>query len=170
VNQSSSGRTAASSSEPAGHLTIHEASAATGWSARMLRYIESLGLVRPDRSQAGYRLYGTVQLARLLSLRELVEQHGIGLGDAGFALRLSEDLGLRRAVDAWLAAESVPVRRLVVVPEPDWLGFEQDKQLRLLAVAGSSAAERAGNRIATNQMLPTPPVTARQSAGRKEIA
>ncbi len=39
-------------------LTINEAASTTGWSPRMLRYIEQAGLVATARSAAGYRLYG----------------------------------------------------------------------------------------------------------------
>ena len=39
-------------------LTINEASETTGWSSRMLRYIEREGLIAPRRSPSGYRLYG----------------------------------------------------------------------------------------------------------------
>jgi len=66
-------------------LTIHEAAETTGWSARMLRYIEQLGLVEPRRSGSRYRLYGPAELQRLRTLRELLERHGIGLGEVGFA-------------------------------------------------------------------------------------
>ena len=37
-------------------LTIHEAAETTGWSPRMLRYIERVGLIEPQRSGSGYRL------------------------------------------------------------------------------------------------------------------
>ena len=37
-------------------LTINEAASTTGWSARMLRYLEQAGLVAPARSAGGYRL------------------------------------------------------------------------------------------------------------------
>ena len=43
-------------------LTIHEAAQTTGWSARMLRYIEQAGLIDPVRSPGGYRLYGEDEL------------------------------------------------------------------------------------------------------------
>ena len=39
-------------------LTVGEAAAQTGWSARMLRYLETVGLVVPERTASGYRLYG----------------------------------------------------------------------------------------------------------------
>ena len=43
----------------------------TGWSARMLRYLERTGLVVPRRSASGYRLYGLRELNQLRSLAEL---------------------------------------------------------------------------------------------------
>jgi len=111
-------------------LTIHEAAATTGWSPRMLRYVERVGLVEPARSSAGYRLYGPAELQRLRTLRELLDEHDIGLSDLAFALRLSRDGDLREATDSWLAAEATPPAD---VPTSDWLRFEQEKHQRLLA-------------------------------------
>ena len=54
-------------------LTIQEAAATTGWSARMLRYIERAGLV-VTASDSGYRLYGPEELQRLRTLRELLDR------------------------------------------------------------------------------------------------
>ena len=114
-------------------LTIQEAAETTGWSPRMLRYIEREGLIAPGRSGSGYRLYGPEQLQRLRTLRELLEGHDMSLGDAGFALRLSREPELEDAVGAWLAARpSKPDH----VPAADWLQWEQEKHQRLLAEAG----------------------------------
>ena len=113
-------------------LTIHEAAETTGWSPRMLRYIERSGLVTPQRSAAGYRLYGPAELQRLRTLRELLEHHDVGLAEIGFALRLSRDEELAGEIADWLAAEAV---RPSEVPASDWLRFEQDKHERLLAAA-----------------------------------
>jgi MerR family copper efflux transcriptional regulator len=113
-------------------LTIHEAARTTGWSPRMLRYVERMGLVAPARSASGYRLYGAPELQRLRTLRELLERFEVGLGEMGFALRLRRDPDLRRAVDAWFEAEA---RRPEHVPASDWLRWEQDKHERLLAAA-----------------------------------
>ncbi|HEY9349633.1 MAG TPA: MerR family transcriptional regulator [Acidothermales bacterium] len=110
-------------------LTIHEAAATTGWSARMLRYIEDIGLVSADRSGSGYRLYGPQQLQRLRTLRELLREFDLELGDVGFAARLQRDPQLRAAIDAWLAATAVRPRD---VAPSDWLRFEQDKHSKLL--------------------------------------
>jgi DNA-binding transcriptional MerR regulator len=113
-------------------LTIHEAAETTGWSARMLRYVERAGLVAPPRSASGYRLYGAAELQRLRTLKELLARFGIGLSDVAFASRLQSDPELRAAVQGWLEAQ--PRRPDDVGPE-DWLRFEQDKHQRLLAAA-----------------------------------
>ena len=52
-------------------LTVGAAAAHSGWSARMLRYLEEAGLVLPRRTPAGYRLYGLAELNRLRALRDL---------------------------------------------------------------------------------------------------
>jgi MerR family copper efflux transcriptional regulator len=113
-------------------LTINEAAETTGWSARMLRYIESIGLVEPGRSGSGYRLYGPAELQRLSTLRELLEEHGLDLAEVGFVLRLEREPQLRDAIDLWLAAEP---SRPEDVSAADWLRFEQEKHQRLLADA-----------------------------------
>jgi MerR family copper efflux transcriptional regulator len=110
-------------------LTIHEAATTTGWSPRMLRYVEQLGLVEPARSSAGYRLYGPAQLQRLRTLRELLETHGVELGDVGFALRLRREPELSKALDTWFDTTPIAPEG---VPDSDWLGFEQDKHQHLL--------------------------------------
>ena len=86
-------------------LTIHEAAQTTGWSPRMLRYIERAGLIEPQRSASGYRLYGAAELQRLRTLKELLADHDLGLGDLGFALRL------RRAAEVRVAARWRPGSR-----------------------------------------------------------
>ena len=113
-------------------LTIHEAAETTGWSSRMLRYIEREGLIAPRRSASGYRLYGPEELQRLRTLRTLIAEHELSLSDVGFALRMSRDAALRTAVRIWLEARP---RRPEGVPASDWLRFEQEKHERLLAVA-----------------------------------
>ena len=113
-------------------LTINEAAETTGWSSRMLRYIERVGLIEPTRTDAGYRLYGPAELQRLRTLRELLDAHDIALSDMAFALRLRSDAQLRAATDGWLEAEA---ERPADVPAADWLRWEQDKHERLLAAA-----------------------------------
>jgi MerR family transcriptional regulator, copper efflux regulator len=113
-------------------LTIHEAAETTGWSPRMLRYLERSGLVAPARSASGYRLYGAAELQRLRTLRELLERFELNPSDIVFALRLERDGALRGAVEDWLAAEP---HRPEHVEAADWLRWEQQKHERLLAAA-----------------------------------
>jgi MerR family copper efflux transcriptional regulator len=115
-------------------LTIHEAAATTGWSARMLRYLERVGLVASPRSGGGYRVYGAAELQRLRTLRELLDQHALGLSDVAFAKRLRDDPQLADAVAGWLEARP---QKPETVPSSDWLRFEQDKCRRLLASAAA---------------------------------
>ena len=116
-------------------LTINEAAETTGWSARMLRYIEREGLIEPARSSSGYRLYGPEELQRLRTLRELLAEHEISLGDVGFAARMRRESELRGAVETWLAAEP---QRPEGVTANDCLLFEQQKHERLLAGTGAA--------------------------------
>ena len=115
-------------------LTIHEAATTTGWSPRMLRYVEQLGLVDAPRSSAGYRLYGPAQLQRLRTLRTLLDTHDLELSDVGFALRLRRDPALTAALDEWFSTqlETSPRRPEPEMPDGDWLAFEQDKHQQLL--------------------------------------
>lgn len=113
-------------------LTINEAAQTTGWSARMLRYVERAGLVTPSRSATGYRLYGPGELQRLRTLKELLASFDINLSDVAFAARMASSRELREAVEAWLAAQA---RRPEHVSAEDWLRFEQEKHQRLLAAA-----------------------------------
>ena len=48
--------------------TVREVSRMTGVSVRTLHYYDQKGLLRPDRSEAGYRLYGAQALSRLQQL------------------------------------------------------------------------------------------------------
>ena len=111
-------------------LTIHEAAETTGWSPRMLRYVERLGLIEPPRSASGYRQFGAAELQRLRTLRELLDGHDLGLSDVAFALRLERDDELSGDVRRWLDAEP---SRPADVPAGDWLRWEQQKHERLLA-------------------------------------
>jgi len=133
-------------------LTINEAAATTGWSARMLRYVERSGLVRAGRSNSGYRLYGPAELQRLRTLRELLERFEVGLAEIGFALRLRREPALRVAVEEWLAAE--PARPDHIAAE-DWLRFEQEKHQRLLAglqaAGAASPAPRSSRTTRTKE-------------------
>jgi MerR family copper efflux transcriptional regulator len=100
---------------------VGEAAARTGWSPRMLRYLERTGLVVPRRTAAGYRAYGLLELNQLRSLRRLREHFKVELNDVAFAARLRREPELRAAVDTWLAGTELSA-----------LDWEQRKHERLL--------------------------------------
>jgi MerR family transcriptional regulator, copper efflux regulator len=102
--------------------TVQAAAAQTGWSPRMLRYLEHVGLVVPRRSPSGYRLYGLRELNQLRSLKGLRARFRLELSDLVFASRLRREPELRAAVDAWLAGTAIAA-----------LEWEQQKHERLLA-------------------------------------
>ena len=137
-------------------LTVHESAQTTGWSARMLRYIERAGLVVPQRSDAGYRLYRPAELQRLRTLRELLDERGVALSEMGFASRLREDDELRAAVEAWFEAEPA---RPSDVPASDWLRWEQEKHQRLMAAARPPNHDPSNHDPSTPRPLDPPTTT-----------
>ena len=102
-------------------MSIGAAARHTGWSPRMLRYVESASLVAPGRASNGYRAYGLKELNQLRSLRELLHRWDVDLADVAFAARLRRDPALRAALDGWLAGV-----------ELEALEWEQRKHERLL--------------------------------------
>jgi MerR family transcriptional regulator, copper efflux regulator len=111
-------------------MTIGETSRRSGWSPRMLRYLEQEGLVVPARSDAGYRRYGIRELNQLNALADLRARFGVDLQELEFALRLRREPALRAAVETWLAGTTVPESEQV---SPAWVEWEQRKHERLLA-------------------------------------
>jgi MerR family transcriptional regulator, copper efflux regulator len=103
-------------------LSVGNAAARTGWSARMLRYLDAAGLVVPGRRRSGYRAYGIRELNQLRSLQALRRRFGVEIGELAFAARLRREPDLRAAVDTWLHGSGV-----------DALDWEQRKHERLLA-------------------------------------
>src|SRR5206468_12322797 len=83
--------------------SVGEAATQTGWSPRMLRYLERTGLVVPRRTAAGYRKYGLLELNQLRTLKELRRRFRVELRELAFAARLRREPELRAAVDTWLA-------------------------------------------------------------------
>ena len=102
--------------------TVGQAARETGWSPRMLRYLERAGLVVPRRTGSGYRTYGLLELNQLRSLQELRRRFRVELRELAFAARLRREPDLRAAVDSWLAGTELSA-----------LDWEQRKHERLLA-------------------------------------
>jgi DNA-binding transcriptional MerR regulator len=123
-------------------LTIHEAAETTGWSARMLRYIEAAGLVEPARTESGYRSFGPGELQRLRTLRELLAHFDCGLSDIAFARRVTAEPELGDALERWFAAEP---ERPEGVESAEWLRWEQEKHERLLGATTELATTSKEN-------------------------
>ena len=123
-------------------MTIQEAAEEAGWSPRMLRYLESLGLATPQRTPSGYRIYSPEQVRCLRSLRELSERHEIDLRDAGFALRLRDDPFLRHSLNELLGLLAPPERITPAASGTAWLQFEQAKHQRLLQITDTTATNK----------------------------
>ena len=102
-------------------VPVGQAAAHTGWSPRMLRYLEQAGLVVPRRTASGYRAYGLLELNQLRSLARLRRHFEVELTDVTFAARLRREPDLRAAVDTWLAGTELSA-----------LDWEQRKHERLL--------------------------------------
>ncbi len=121
-------------------LTIHEAAETSGWSPRMLRYLERVGLIEPERTPAGYRIFGPGELQRLRTLRELLARFDCGLSDVAFAKRMLDEVELRDALEGWIEAEP---ERPDYIDSEDWLRWEQEKHEKLLAAASQPIKETA---------------------------
>ncbi|MFO7572603.1 MAG: MerR family transcriptional regulator [Gaiellaceae bacterium] len=116
-------------------MTIGETSRRSGWSPRMLRYLEQEGLVVPTRTDAGYRRYGIRELNQLNALKDLRARFGLGLAELEFALRLRRETALRAAVETWLAGTTVPDAGQTT---PAWVEWEQRKHERLLTTSDAA--------------------------------
>ena len=103
-------------------MRVGEAAERTGWSPRMLRYLESTGLVVPNRTRSGYRAYGVRELNQLRALRQLRRRFRVDIDEVAFAERLRREPDLRAALETWLHGRGC-----------DALDWEQRKHERLLA-------------------------------------
>ena len=127
-------------------LTIHQAAETTGWSPRMLRYIEAAGLVEPERTESGYRVFGPGELQRLRTLRELLARFDCALSDVAFAKRMTSEGGLGTALQRWFEARPEPPEG---VTSDDWLSWEQEKHERLLAASTGTSKSNTDSKEKT---------------------
>jgi len=111
-------------------FTVSQAAERTGWSPRMLRYLESTGLVVPARSASGYRRYDATELELLRGLADLRSRYDVELDDVAFVVRLRREPELRGALESWLSGATVPAEG---TSEAAWIEWEQRKHKRLLA-------------------------------------
>jgi hypothetical protein len=75
-------------------LTINEAAETTGWSPRMLRYIESAGLIELPRTPSGYRIFGPGELPGEVAV-------GLGLTERDLRDFYGEITIVERVLNPW---------------------------------------------------------------------
>ena len=120
-------------------LTIHEAAETTGWSPRMLRYIERVGLIEPERSAPATASTARPSCSGCAPCASCSDEHDVGLSDIAFALRAARRRrSCARPPTAWFEAEA---ERPDDVPAADWLRWEQDKHERLLQAAADNTSQ-----------------------------
>lgn len=105
------------------HLSPAETARRLGVSAKALRLYERHGLVRPLRSETGWRAYGPQQIARL---HQVLALKGLGLPLARIAELLS---GVAASLDGLLALQEEALMR------------EQARAGRALALIGAARAK-----------------------------
>jgi hypothetical protein len=86
-------------------LTINRGRGDDRLVARMLRYLERVGLIRAGQDGLGLPHLRTGRAAALRTLRELLARFDCGLSDVAFAKRMSEDGDLSGALESWFEEE-----------------------------------------------------------------
>ena len=113
-------------------LTINEAAETTGWSPRMLRYIESAGLIEPPRTPNGLPHLRTGRAAAPANAARAARP--VRLRPLGRRVRQAPRLrsgAARRPRPLVRGAAAAPPEG---VDSGDWLAWEQQKHQRLLAM------------------------------------
>ncbi|MCX5569535.1 MULTISPECIES: Cu(I)-responsive transcriptional regulator [Kaistia] len=88
-------------------MNIGEASAASGVSAKMIRYYEQIGLIRPAaRTDSGYRVYAPSEVETLRFIRR-ARDLGFSVEEMGTLLALWQDKGRESADVKRLALQHV---------------------------------------------------------------
>jgi DNA-binding transcriptional MerR regulator len=97
-------------------LKVGEVARRTGVSVRALHYYEEIGLLRPERTAAGHRLFGRDEVARLQQIRSLA-QLGFALdevkgflGKPDFSLDRVLELHIERLDEAMAAQQRLRAR------------------------------------------------------------
>ncbi|GAA5082310.1 DNA-binding transcriptional MerR regulator [Thermocatellispora tengchongensis] len=145
-------------------MLIGDVARQSGVSARMLRYYDSLGLVRPTgRTEAGYREYSSEDIRRIFhveSLRSLglsLREVGRALDDPGFKpSELVDDL-IRRTRER-IAAETELLTRLRRIGAAEPAGWEDVLQIVALlqALGSESAGKRQRAALSSVEEVPVP--------------
>ena len=132
---------------------MHQTAETTGWSPRMLRYLEASALVTAQRSPGGHRLYSPRQVERLRQLKALLDEFGVGITDLAFERRMRTETELARRIDEWFGAIHRPAappeaglyRRLAVPIELPAPGPPNDSPEQRGSTMTTRTADKAGS-------------------------
>jgi MerR family transcriptional regulator/heat shock protein HspR len=80
-----------------------------GMHQQSLRYYERAGLVRPQRTQGGIRMYSNADIQRIRQAQGLIDQLGVNLAGVDIILRMSEQI---RELQAELAITRAELDKL----------------------------------------------------------
>ena len=86
----------------------------TGLTPRQIRYYEQAGLIQPERTPGGHRLYSEDDLARLLEIRRLMQQGQSVQGIRAMWTRYGFPTAAQRRARLGVAAEAgIPLAELI---------------------------------------------------------
>jgi MerR family transcriptional regulator/heat shock protein HspR len=80
-----------------------------GMHQQSLRYYERAGLVRPQRTQGGIRMYSNADIQKIRQAQRLIDQLGVNLAGVDIILRMSEQI---RELQAEVAATRAELDRI----------------------------------------------------------
>jgi len=110
---------------------IAGAAARLGTTPRMLRYRESLGLVRPERTASGYRQFSDDDVVAAALAARLEAEYGVPPAAVAFALRALEDAEVASRLRLLARLARRPSSGAAATPVAA-LDFEKQKATRLL--------------------------------------
>lgn len=87
------------------YFTIKMVAELTKTHPQTLRYYEKMGLLRPQRSKGGIRLYKKEDIERIIRIKTLTQDMGVNLAGVEVILKLTEQIEALRAERKFLVDE-----------------------------------------------------------------
>ncbi|MGQ9472799.1 MAG: heat shock protein transcriptional repressor HspR [Candidatus Caldatribacteriaceae bacterium] len=79
------------------YFTIKMVAELTKAHPQTLRYYEKMGLIKPQRSRGGIRLYSKEDIERIIKIKTLTQDMGVNLAGVEVILKLTEQIEAFRA-------------------------------------------------------------------------
>lgn len=87
------------------YFTIKMVAELTKIHPQTLRYYEKVGLIKPQRSKGGIRLYRKEDIERIIKIKTLTQDMGVNLAGVEVILKLTEQIEAFRAGKEFLVDE-----------------------------------------------------------------